>query len=176
MEIIPKKEPLYFISADKDFSSDLDENMFSLFLSKEMYNKKKSKVVYYSSISGFLKKEFEDETITKKEIEQEKSALPKPAKVYYSPILSRDDIRPVDRTDFVSGAAVVSGTDFVSGAITTAVSREEEIRCSKCDKMFYVDKGSLRKTCPHCGHAHTTYIGSRTYFGDPSDSSGYKWW
>ena len=154
---LPKRENLYFIGGDFDFSSDLDENTFSLFLSKEIENKKKSKVVYYSSISGFLKKEFEDKTITKEQIEKEKEASPKPKiyQPYHMPYLSRASFQPVDRTSFVSsGSEVFSGAAFIPANEFLGSYIETEIKCLKCDKKFHSAKYGV-KVCPHCGFTTT---------------------
>ncbi len=142
MERIPKGESLYFISADKDFSSELDDSIFSLFLSKEIYSKKKSKVVYYSSISGFLKEEFK-ENITEKQIEQEKSALPEPIQLH--------EIS-------VSGANIIpspfgSDTKIFSGSIinSSPFGSEREIKCANCGKIFYSKSWESHRGCPYCG-------------------------
>lgn len=111
MEKIPQKQNLYFISADKDFSSELDKEDFSLFLSDELYKNKESKVIYYSSISEFLKEE--DVKITEEQIEQEKSALPSPQPQY----------RVLDPNTSSSGSYIVD-TNWVKAFDRTAVPVE----------------------------------------------------
>jgi hypothetical protein len=54
---------LHFITDDKDYCSDLDEDVFCVFLSDEWREKKRSKLVFYTRISAFFKEHFPDITL-----------------------------------------------------------------------------------------------------------------
>lgn len=69
---VPDDEDLYFVSADKDYASAIDDNSFNLFLQKEWQEKKKSKIVFFKSLLNFLKEHFDN---IKLQTEQEKDDL-----------------------------------------------------------------------------------------------------
>jgi hypothetical protein len=57
---IPSGEDLYFISDDKDYVSQLDENVFLPFLFEEWQKKKDSEIFFYKSLNKFFKDKFPD--------------------------------------------------------------------------------------------------------------------
>ena len=69
---IPHGQDIFIISADVDYTSVLDKNNFNFFLKKEWEMKKNAKVIFYKSLSAFLKDYFED---IKLKTEQEKDEL-----------------------------------------------------------------------------------------------------
>jgi len=58
LEKIPVAQDLYFITDDKDFKSQFDQNKFNSFLSDEWIGKKKSNVVFYNQLSVFFKENY----------------------------------------------------------------------------------------------------------------------
>ena len=60
LNIVPDDEDLYFISADKDYASPLDDNEFSQFLSEEWSYTKKGKIIFYKTLRSFFKENFPD--------------------------------------------------------------------------------------------------------------------
>jgi predicted nucleic acid-binding protein len=54
LKMIPNMEELYFISADKDFRSAIDDTQFSQFLTDEWAEKKNSALRYYNKLSTFF--------------------------------------------------------------------------------------------------------------------------
>lgn len=67
LDTVPPNEDLYFISADKDFHSLVDERKMNPFLIEEWSVKKNSKIYFYSSLVDFLNEhvkaiQLEDET------------------------------------------------------------------------------------------------------------------
>lgn len=54
----PKREDLYFISEDADYSSKLNEDAFKEFLLKEWGKAKSSNIFYYKRLSNFFKDKF----------------------------------------------------------------------------------------------------------------------
>ena len=60
LESVPEGEDLYFISEDKDYSSPLDEDRFHSYLMEEWRRKKRSELVFFKTLNGFLKKHFEE--------------------------------------------------------------------------------------------------------------------
>jgi hypothetical protein len=55
---ITNGEDLHFISRDNDFSSNLQRNKFNTYLKKEWNQKKNSELVFYRSLTKFLKEHF----------------------------------------------------------------------------------------------------------------------
>ena len=69
---VPDEEDLYFISADKDYSSVIDDNNFNLFLQKEWTQKKQSNIIFFKSLVSFLHAHFDNIRLR---TEQEKDDL-----------------------------------------------------------------------------------------------------
>ncbi len=57
---VPDGEDLFFISADRDYSSSFDDKNFNPFLRGEWETKKKSNIVFFRSLVEFLNKHFKD--------------------------------------------------------------------------------------------------------------------
>ena len=72
LQNVPDQQDLYFVSADRDYASVIDDNSFNLFLQKEWQEKKTSKIIFFKSLVSFLKEHFED---IKLQTEQEKDDL-----------------------------------------------------------------------------------------------------
>lgn len=70
----PERENIHFVGFDSDFRSDLDNNEFSPFLTKEWAGIKKSKIIPYKHIGGFTKKMIPEIESSDKIIEQETKA------------------------------------------------------------------------------------------------------
>lgn len=67
---VPDGEDLFFISADKDYRSVVDDSSFNLFLKEEWNRKKKSDVHFFTSLVSFLRahvKEIELQTEQQKD-------------------------------------------------------------------------------------------------------------
>lgn len=60
LDTVTANEDLYFISADKDFHSLVDERKMNPFLVEEWSAKKKSKIYFYSSLVDFLNEHVKD--------------------------------------------------------------------------------------------------------------------
>jgi len=60
---VPDAQDIYFITDDKDYSSPLDKDTFNAFLAYEWSEKKKSKLIYYRSLSQFFKEYFPEITL-----------------------------------------------------------------------------------------------------------------
>lgn len=58
LSAVGKGTDLYFVSEDKDYRSQLSDNVFNEFLKDEWISKKKSSLLYYSKISDFFKECF----------------------------------------------------------------------------------------------------------------------
>lgn len=69
---IPNGNDLFFVSADKDYASPIDETLFNSFLAYEWNEKKESHIVFYKSLVGFLKDHVSDIELLD---EQEKNDL-----------------------------------------------------------------------------------------------------
>ena len=54
LELAPKGEDLFFVSADKDYRSTLDDNSFNQFLYNEWKMKKESNLFFYRSLTDFI--------------------------------------------------------------------------------------------------------------------------
>ncbi len=54
LELAPKGEDIYFVSADKDYRSTLDETSFNQFLQNEWKTKKQSNLFFYRTLSDFI--------------------------------------------------------------------------------------------------------------------------
>ena len=67
LDICPQNENLFFISEDKDYRSIFNDTIFSNFLNHEWQNKKSSKIIFFNSLTDFLK-----EHIKKIELNHEK--------------------------------------------------------------------------------------------------------
>lgn len=68
LSIIPDGEDLYFISADKDYQSDLFKDSLHSFLQMEWEQKKKSQIFFYTNLVSFLSEHIKDiELKTEKE-------------------------------------------------------------------------------------------------------------
>lgn len=72
LDVIPDNEDLYFISADKDYRSELYDDQFSPFLLEEWTTKKHSKVFFYTNLVPFLSEHFKEIQLR---TEQEKQSL-----------------------------------------------------------------------------------------------------
>ena len=72
LESVPHGEDLFFISADKDSASIFDDKQFHPFLAQEWEKKKSSKIIFFKSLSEFLKKHFKDIELR---VENEKDEL-----------------------------------------------------------------------------------------------------
>lgn len=72
LENVPNEEDIFFISADGDFASPLDAERFNLFLSEEWKVKKRSKVIFFKSLSSFISEHIGNITL---ETEKEKEEL-----------------------------------------------------------------------------------------------------
>lgn len=60
LENVDNGEDLYFISADKDYSSLLDSKKLNNFLAQEWENKKESKIIFYTNLVDFLNEHVKD--------------------------------------------------------------------------------------------------------------------
>ncbi len=69
---IPDGNDLFFVSADKDYVSPIDETQFNSFLIYEWNKRKKAHIVFYKSLVGFLKEHVSDIELLD---EQEKNDL-----------------------------------------------------------------------------------------------------
>lgn len=63
---------MYFVSADKDYASVLDDQRFNLFLAEEWNRKKTAKIIFFKSLVTFLSAHVKD---IKLRTEQEKDDL-----------------------------------------------------------------------------------------------------
>ena len=72
LDVVPNGEDLYFISADKDYRSDLSDEYFNPFLAEEWSEKKGSKVIFYRNLVTFLNEHIKDIQLR---TEQEKQEL-----------------------------------------------------------------------------------------------------
>ena len=68
----PENEELHFVSFDKDFKSNIDDNDFSPFLLEEWKEKKKSNIVPYKELGHFIKSKLPEIEESEKIIEEEK--------------------------------------------------------------------------------------------------------
>jgi len=143
----PNEKNLYFLTADKDFLSPLDQNIFSLFLTKEWEKTKKSKIIHYDSLSVFLKKEASQSQITEEEIEEEKEAKP-----IYSSFASGALVVPYGNVvpDVCSSDSTIPQTRLIPDFTGSSTSTEKEMRCEKCGKIFYCKPYEVMPQCPHC--------------------------
>lgn len=57
---VPDNEDLYLISSDKDYRSDLFDNMINPFLAREWQQKKHSNIFFYTNLVPFLNEHFKD--------------------------------------------------------------------------------------------------------------------
>lgn len=80
LEKVPKKEDLFFISSDSDFSSPIDNKLFNTYLLNEWKLLKESNLFFYSSLSSFFKEHIKDIQLKS---ENEKTTLI--AKLFNSP-------------------------------------------------------------------------------------------
>lgn len=72
LDVIPNGEDLYFISADKDYRSELFDDQFNPYLSDEWEKTKKSALYFYTNLVPFLNEHFKE---IKLRDEQEKQDL-----------------------------------------------------------------------------------------------------
>ena len=72
LTVVPDSEDLYFVSADKDYASVVDDQRFNLFLTEEWARKKTSKIIFFKSLVTFLSAHVKD---IKLQAEQEKDDL-----------------------------------------------------------------------------------------------------
>ena len=72
MATVPNGEDLFFISADRDYSSVIDDSKFNLFLREEWHQNKGSNIIFFKSLVSFLKAHFKDIQL---QAEQEKDDL-----------------------------------------------------------------------------------------------------
>jgi predicted nucleic acid-binding protein len=149
-EVTPKKEDLYFIGEDKDFLTKDKEN-FSGFLKDEWEKMKSSKIIWFKSISKFLKETFNKKDITEDQIRKEEKT-PSVIKSY----LSYDTlVRPFE--EVVTGSAFFPNwTNFsgLSNSFNPQSANEEEKKCERCNRVFYHPKHSIIKQCPYCKYSY----------------------
>lgn len=72
LDKVPNGEDLYFISADKDYRSDIVDGAFNPFLTNEWGRKKNSKIHFYRGLVDFLNENIEDIKLSS---EEEKNKL-----------------------------------------------------------------------------------------------------
>lgn len=60
LDTIPKGENLFFVSADKDFRSVINEHRFNPFLLNEWKEKKRTKIHFYKSLTEFFNNHLKD--------------------------------------------------------------------------------------------------------------------
>lgn len=72
LDVVPNKENLYFISADKDYRSQISDKAMNPFLVEEWEWTKESKIIFYSRLTDFLKDHAEEIQL---ETENKKQAL-----------------------------------------------------------------------------------------------------
>ena len=70
LEACPDEEDIYFITNDKDYFSELNEDRFSSFLLKEWGKKKRSEIIFSKRLSSFLQENFPQITLAS-ELEKE---------------------------------------------------------------------------------------------------------
>ncbi len=70
LDTVNNGEDLYFISADKDYSSLLDTKKLNYFLEKEWKEKKYSKIVFYTSLVDFLNEHMDDIKLQTEKVKQ----------------------------------------------------------------------------------------------------------
>ena len=155
---IPKNENLYFIGVDKDFISPLDNETFSGFLNEEWLSLKKSQIIFYKSISKFLKEEFEEVEITEDQIKKEESVSPSPYPKIYSalPTMSGSNISTGSTFQATSKStqlpSLPSLPDFSELPKPQIINpRTNEIKCPLCNNLFSTNVIHGAFSCPHCG-------------------------
>lgn len=142
LEEVPNGEILFLITGDGDFLSKIDDYFVSPFLKNEWKNLKKTEIQVYKSLSRFLKDEFSVRKITKKQIDYEEKKTPK--NYYIS-----DFKAPMDtRTESLFTYATPS--PFGVRLTSRGPLLETEVRCSRCNKVFYTEGSTLFKICPYC--------------------------
>lgn len=60
LQYVPNEEDLYFISADKDYCSEMFDSKFNPYLQAEWESKKNSKLFFYKNLVPFLMEHFRD--------------------------------------------------------------------------------------------------------------------
>jgi len=140
---VPNNKNLYLITVDGDYHSKINDELLNSFLRKEWKGKKKSIVIVYKSISRFLKYEFREGKITKKQIEIEESTG-------QGVSTFSDVLRDVRTGPIVS--PLYPSESFFTGSTSSNLFKsplEKEIKCSICIRTFYTEEvGSA--ICPYC--------------------------
>lgn len=72
MSLVKNGSPLYFVSGDSDYVSELNPSEFSTFLTTEWRNEKGSEIHYFKSLNQLLKDLFPDVKITTEDIKEAK--------------------------------------------------------------------------------------------------------
>lgn len=145
---VPKEEDLFFIGEDKDYISKIDKEKFSGFLQDEWIEKKNSKIIFFRSISKFLKEIFKKMDITEEQIKKEERIS---STIIYKSLTDSKRVLPVTYEDhWTSGSAIFSD-----------LNNEKEKKCLFCNKIYYVDGLTFINQCPYCG-SHSYGIGSIT--------------
>jgi hypothetical protein len=109
---IPESEDLYFISDDKDFFSDINQDCFNSYLINEWKEKKHSDIYYYRRISEFFKEKFPNIKIAS---EYEKELLIKELAVRGSFAGSRATLNKISRFEDFSTEQL---NDFVQACVS----------------------------------------------------------
>jgi len=152
LEEVPSSVDLYLITADRDYTSEIDNNYLNSFLKREWKKKKNSSVIVYNSLSRFLKEEFSQAKITVKQVEEEESTP-----VYDTNSCSSALVGVPAWTGssnmWSTGSPVASGSAIIplAGSSSSFISNEKEITCHFCNKIFY-SKETWSHKCPYCNN------------------------
>ena len=139
---VPDGKDLYFICADTDFSSLIDENKFHPFLKKEWEKLKSSNVHYYfGSISKFLKEKFPDLEITDDVITTEVQTSGQVMSImgYY-------ESSPTDKSLPYPG-----GSAYVEELRNVHVVSPIPNNCPHCGMVLIKELIDESNICPYCG-------------------------
>jgi|GEM_PF-2486135 len=150
LETVPVSADLIFITADKDYLSPLSEVEVLTFLKKEWEDKKKSKIVLYKTISGFLKEELKNKTVTSEEIKKEEAKISASSSPLDNLHIRSSGLFGVSDLSFV-GPHPTSG-----GLVGSAFVEDEKISlfCDSCKQTYPAPKYLPITFCSHCGCAN----------------------
>jgi hypothetical protein len=140
LQYIPITKDIYFISADGDFTSQLDENIFSLYLENEWKRRKGSQVFFYKTLNSFIEKNYPDIKITDEDIKQSKiqafidSSSFDEARERLAYILKMSDINSNQLNQIVKGALENSqiynahsySPEKIGGRLSILIERREQ--------------------------------------------------
>jgi len=155
--VLNPKEKLVIISNDIDYCSEIDGQKISLFLKEEWKRIKKSDIRLYKTLGSFLTENFENTEISSEEVLSEESSSE-----YISTSEKGTDWRGIhwgapERSQNYFGHIPHYGSDVpIAGCQPFSESRiwslnqEKEVRCSKCNRIFYAEENSLSLKCPYC--------------------------